>query len=178
MCFAGFTLWPVCAEKMENVFRIEVWCSSSRLSIGNYVLKTKLKCLQQDLVKITRVSVLYLYRHTELLSQTWVDGLQREAEDEQTTNGNWIPVERLSIECRKQFAPALVLFYCALWLAKKTGVTFSTNEIITCSRAFPALGTGYTYLIRVLIGSLQWLRQLWLTRATASPFTAVNSKLL
>ena len=55
------------------------------------------------------------------------------------------------------------------WL-KKSRATFWTNQKwnqnqswLACTR-FPALGTGYMYLLRALIGSLDCLQLLWLVR--------------
>ena len=68
------------------------------------------------------------------------------------------------------YAFTLVVLYYALWLVRKTCTTFSTNEkqnqnqsCLGCT-LFPALGVGYMYLLRVMIGSLHWLPLLWLAR--------------
>ena len=66
------------------------------------------------------------------------------------------------------FVFALVLLSFALWLVAKICTTFSTNENQNQNQSclartlFPALGTGYMYLLRILIGPLYCLRLLWL----------------
>ena len=63
---------------------------------------------------------------------------------------------------------AVVLHCYAVWLTKKSRATFSTNPKWNQNQSwlafthFPAFGAGYMYLLRVLIGSLDWLRLLWL----------------
>ena len=75
---------------------------------------------------------------------------------------------QLSVE--SNFAIALVLHCYALWLAKKSRATLSThpkknqNKSSLAHTRFPALGAGYMYLLRVLIGSLDCLRLFWLAR--------------
>ena len=70
----------------------------------------------------------------------------------------------MSVE--SNFAISLVLHCCALLLAKESRVTFSTNQeqnqnqLLFARTHFPALGGGYMYLFRVLIGSLNCLRLL------------------
>jgi len=68
----------------------------------------------------------------------------------------------------KAMCISLVLLYFVLWLVKKFGATFSTNQKLNqlwlCCTRFPALGAGYTYLLRFLIGSLGNLSLLWLAR--------------
>ena len=62
---------------------------------------------------------------------------------------------QLSVE--GNFAFALVLYYYALGLVNKTRATFSTNgnphqnQSCFCRTRFPALGTSYMYLLRILI---------------------------
>ena len=63
------------------------------------------------------------------------------------------------------------LHYYGLWLVNKTHATFSTNgkypnQNQSCFRhlCFPALGTSYMYLLRILIGSLCCLHLLRLAR--------------
>ena len=69
-------------------------------------------------------------------------------------------LERFSIVSKVIRVFALVLLYFALWLVKKSRATFSTNQKENSNQSqlahthFPALGAGYMYLLRVLIGSL------------------------
>ena len=62
---------------------------------------------------------------------------------------------QLSVE--GNFAFTLVLHYYALGLVNKTRATFSTNgnpyqnQSCFCRTRFPALGTSYMYLLRILI---------------------------